>query len=159
MDARRPRLARRAGQALAWTPCWFRERPEDNAYARPIEGLLAVVDLNTMEVLRIEDTSDVPVLPASGGYRADQVGPLRTDLKPLEIVQPEGPSFEIEGCEVRWQKWRFRVGFTPREGLVLHTIAYRDEGRWRPIVHRASYVELVIPYAGPESRAFPHQRL
>ena len=107
-----------------------------------------------MEVLRIEDTSDVPVPPASGGYRADQVGPLRTDLKPLEIVQPEGPSFEIEGCEVRWQKWRFRVGFTPREGLVLHTIAYRDEGRWRPIVHRASYVELVIPYGDPSPGRF-----
>ena len=28
------------GRRLAWTPCWFRERPEDNAYARPIEGLL-----------------------------------------------------------------------------------------------------------------------
>ena len=98
----------------------------DNAYARPIEGLYAVVDLNTMEVLRVEDTSDVPVPEASGGYRVDQVGPLRDDLRPLDIVQPDGPSFEVDGREVRWQKWRFRVGFTPREGLVLHTIAYHD---------------------------------
>src|ERR1044072_2211556 len=67
------------GRRLAWTPCWYRERPEDNAYARPIEGLFAVVDLNTMEVLRVEDTSDVPVPPASGAYRADQVGPPRDD--------------------------------------------------------------------------------
>jgi primary-amine oxidase len=142
------------GRRLAWTPCWYRERPEDNAYARPIEGLFAVVDLNAMEVLRVEDTSDVPVPPASGAYRADQVGPLRDDLKPFEVVQPDGPSFTVDGHEVRWQKWRFRVGFTPREGLVLHTIAYEDEGRPRPIVHRASYAELVIPYGDPSPGRF-----
>ena len=142
------------GRRLTWTPCWYRESLADNAYARPIEGLYAVVDLNTMEVLRVEDTSDVPVPEASGGYRADQVGPLRDDLRPLEIVQPDGPSFEVDGREVRWQKWRFRVGFTPREGLVLHTIAYHDQGRWRPIVHRASYAELVIPYGDPSPGRF-----
>ena len=37
----------------------------------------------------------------------------------------DGPSFAVDGHEVRWQKWRFRVGFTPREGLVLHTVSYR----------------------------------
>ena len=44
--------------------------------------------------------------------------------------------------------------FHAAEGLVLHTIAYRDEGRWRPIVHRASYVELVIPYGDPSPGRF-----
>ena len=142
------------GRRLAWTPCWYRESLADNAYARPIEGLYTVVDLNTMEVLRVEDTSDVPVPEASGAYRPDQVGPLRDDVRPLEVVQPEGPSFEVEGREVRWQKWRFRVGFTPREGLVLHTISYHDQDRWRPIVHRASYAELVIPYGDPSPGRF-----
>jgi primary-amine oxidase len=142
------------GRRLAWTPCWFRDSLADNAYARPIEGLFTVVDLNTMEVLRVEDTSDVPVPPASGAYRADQVGPLREDLRPLEIVQPDGPSFEVEGHEVRWQKWRFRVGFTQREGLVLHTLAYHDQDRWRPVLHRASYAELVIPYGDPSPGRF-----
>jgi hypothetical protein len=36
---------------------------------------------------------------------------FRDDVKPLEIVQPAGPSFATEGNEVRWQKCRFRVGF------------------------------------------------
>ena len=36
----------------------------------------------------------------------------------------------------RWQKWHFRIGFTPREGLVLHTITYRDQGRERRSVSR-----------------------
>ena len=137
------------GRRLAWTPLWVRVDPADNPYARPIEGLIAVVDLNTMEVVRIEDHGETPLPPYAGDYAADSAGSLRTDLKPLEIVQPEGPSFEVEGWEVRWQKWRFRIGFTPREGLVLHTIGYEDAGRVRPIVYRASYAELVIPYGDP----------
>ena len=54
----------------------------------------------------------------------------------LEIRQPEGVSFEVDGWSVRWQKWRLRLGFTAREGLVLHTIGYQDGGWLRPVVHR-----------------------
>ena len=88
-----------------------------------IEGVVAVVDLNAMEVLRVEDYGVVPAAAASRATgRASTSRRSRGDLKPLEIVQPEGPSFTVEGHEIRWQKWRFRIGFNPREGLVLHTI-------------------------------------
>lgn len=143
-----------AGRRLAWTPCWYRETLDDNAYSRPIEGLYTIVDLNAMEVLRVHNDSDVPVPGASGAYAADQVGRLRTDVKPLDITQPEGPSFELDGRGLRWQNWRLRIGFTPREGLVLHTLAYHDAGRWRPVLHRASYAELVIPYGDPTPGRF-----
>ncbi len=137
------------GRRLAWTPVWVRSDLSENAYARPVEGLIAVVDLATMEVVRIEDHGVVPLPSPSGRYAADAVGSLRDDLRPLEITQPEGPSFELEGWEVRWQKWRLRVGFTPREGLVLHTLGYEDGGRLRPILYRASYAELFVPYGDP----------
>lgn len=54
-----------------------------------------------------------------------------------------------------WQ-WNFRIGFTPREGLVIHSIAYVDgsHGR-RPIAHRLSFVEMVVPYGDPND---PHYR-
>ena len=38
-----------------------------------------------------------------------------------------------------------RVGFTPREGLVLHELSY-DE---RPIIYRASLAEMYVPYGDP----------
>jgi primary-amine oxidase len=139
---------------LAWTPCWYREDPADNGYSRPIEGLLAIVDLNSMEVLRVEEHADTAIPAASGDYTSDRVGPLRSDVRPLEISQPEGPSFAIDGREVRWQKWRFRVGFTPREGLVIHTVSYQDGDRERSVLHRASYAELVIPYGDPSPGRF-----
>jgi Cu2+-containing amine oxidase len=46
----------------------------------------------------------------------------RTGLKPLNVVQPEGPSFTVDGNMVSWQKWSMRVSFNYREGLVLHTV-------------------------------------
>ncbi len=117
------------GSLLSWTLLFHREQPDDNPYAKPIHGLHAVVDYDDMTVVRVEDLGVVPVPPGSGAYAAHRVGPLRDDLKPLEITQPEGPSFDVRGWEVRWQRWRFRVGFTPREGLVLHTVGYEDQGR------------------------------
>jgi hypothetical protein len=59
----------------------------------------------------------------------------------------------VDGNLVRWQKWEFRVGFNYREGLVLHGLGYRDgadEGApLRPVLHRASLVEMAVPYADP----------
>ena len=138
-----------AGRRLAWTLLFYRERPDDNPYAKPVDGLHAIVDLDDMTVLRVEDLDVVPLPPGSGAYAADRVGPLRDDLRPLEIIQPQGPSFEVRGWEVRWQRWRLRLGFNAREGLVLHTVGYEDQGRVRPVVWRASVAELFIPYADP----------
>ena len=82
-----------------------------------------------MAVVRVEDHGVVPVPAKNANYGPNDVGPLRTDLKPLEISQPDGPSFTVEGNLVRWQKWQFRVGFTPREGSGA---AHRRLGGGRP---------------------------
>lgn len=137
------------GRRLVWTPCWVKSDPTDNHYAHPLRGLHAIVDLQTMEVVRLEDHGVTPLPPEPGNYREADVGGYRTDLRPLEIVQPEGPSFEIDGWQVRWQRWRLRVGFNQREGLTMHEIGYEDEGRVRAVAHRLSVAELVIPYGDP----------
>ncbi len=123
--------------------------PEENSYAHPVAGLHALFDLNSLEVIRIDDYGVVPVPQQYGNYTVDAVGPSRADLKPLEISQPEGPSFTVNGHEVSWQKWRFRLGFSPREGLILYHITYDDEGRVRPILRRAALSEMVVPYGDP----------
>jgi primary-amine oxidase len=132
----------RYSRALAWV----RSEEGDNGYARPVEGLMALVDLANMEVVRIEDHGVTPLPPESGNYAPHYVGELRDDLRPIEITQPEGPSFTVSGHEIRWQKWRMRIGFTAREGLVLHTVAYEDGNELRPIPYRASFSEMVVPY-------------
>jgi primary-amine oxidase len=137
------------GRRLLRALAWVRSDPEDNGYAHPIENVAAVFDLNEMEVVRIEDHGVVPVPELPGKYTAEAVGEVRTDLKPVEITQPEGTSFRVDGHEVRWQKWRFRIGFTPREGLVLYTVGYEDGRRLRPILYRAALSEMVVPYGDP----------
>ncbi|MDQ6778819.1 MAG: primary-amine oxidase [Actinomycetota bacterium] len=125
---------------------WVRNEEGDNGYARPVEGLIAFVDLHNMEVVRIEDHGITPLPTESGNYAPRYVGDLRNDLRPIEITQPEGPSFNVDGHEIRWQKWRLRIGFTAREGLVIHTAAYEDGDRLRPVLYRASFSEMVVPY-------------
>ncbi|MBM3138886.1 MAG: primary-amine oxidase [Chloroflexi bacterium] len=128
---------------------YARDADDANGYARPIEGVVAVVDLNAREVIRVVDEGAAPVPAADARYDAAAQPRLRDDLRPLEIAQPEGPSFVIEGHRVRWQRWRMRVSLHPREGLVLHEVAYEDRGRVRPIAHRMGLSEMVVPYGDP----------
>jgi primary-amine oxidase len=142
-------IAEEEGMRLSRALCWVKANPTDNGYARPIEGVIPVVDLNKMEVIRVEDYGVVPLPPQDANYTPEYVKSYRQDLKPLEIVQPEGPSFEVSGHEISWQKWKIRVGFTPREGLVLYTVTYTDQGEERPIFYRASLAEMTVPYGDP----------
>ncbi len=141
------------GRRLSRTLTWVRTSPTDNGYARPVANLVAIVDLDEMKVIAIEDHGVVPLPPEDANYSPDVAG-SRPDLRPLEIRQPEGPSFALEGHELSWQKWRMRLGFTPREGLVLHRVSYRDQGRDRPILHRAAVVDMVVPYGDPRHTYF-----
>ena len=138
----------REDRRLARVLAYQRPSPAGNAYARPIEGIFALVDVRTGELLHFEDRDPVPLPPGDGEYRADHIK-LRDDVRPIQVTQPDGPSFIVDGHEVRWQKWRLRVGFSTREGLVLHKIAYEDDGVLRPVLHRASIAEMVVPYADP----------
>ena len=141
---------RRVCRALAW----MRPDPGGNPYARPLEGIVGLVDLNTGDVLELVDNGAVPIPAEAGEYRTGRTGPARTDLKPIEITQPDGPSFTVAGNLVRWQKWSLRVGFNAREGLVLHTVGYEDGGSVRPILHRASFCEMAVPYGDPSPNRY-----
>jgi len=141
-------IADEKGKRLLRTYTWTRLSPTDNGFAHPVENLITTVDLNTMTVVKVEDLGIVPVPEELGNYSNTDVG-TRDDLKPLQILQPEGPSFEIRGHEISWQKWKFRIGFNSREGLVLYTLTYRDKERERPILYRASVADMVVPYGDP----------
>ncbi|TDD71259.1 primary-amine oxidase [Jiangella aurantiaca] len=127
----------------------------DNVWAHPIDGVVAYVDLITGDVVELIDDGIFP-LPAE---RADfelraENRPVRDTQKPIEISQPEGPSFTVDGNIVRWENWQFRIGFDQVEGLTLHQIGFEDGGRLRPIVYRASVAEMVVPYGDPSPVRF-----
>jgi primary-amine oxidase len=139
------------GGRVGWADVWYRDAPGASPYANPVTGLHFVVDLNRMELLEVEDTHRVDEPDTMGEYVPHLVPglELRADVKPLEIAQPEGVSFTLEGNLLRWQKWSLRVGFNHREGMVLHTVGYDEGGRTRPVAHRLSFAEMVVPYRDP----------
>lgn len=127
---------------------------QDNAYAHPIDGLVAYVDLTNRTVLKIVDDQLLPIPAEDSNFHDGNGIPLREDLKPLEINQPEGPSFAVDGWTVSWQKWSFRVSMNAREGMVLHDITYDDEGNRRTVLSRAAFGEMVVPYGDPRPSHF-----
>ena len=134
---------------------WMRMFPLDNYYAHPIEGLHALIDLSNLEILRVDDHFEengdyIPVPRTPLNYDAALLSEFRKPSAPLDVVQPEGAGFVVEGRKVTWENWDFRIGFNGREGLVLHTIGYTHNGSRRPVVYRASIAEMVVPYGTPE---------
>ncbi|KAL7922842.1 copper amine oxidase [Trichoderma austrokoningii] len=129
--------------------------PQANHYSLPC-AFSPVLDANSGELVRIDylptggdhSTSETkPWKPVKAvEYAHDLIEtPLRQDLKPLIVQQPEGPSFSLDGRLVQWQKWRFRVGFNYREGLVLYNLTFDG----RNVFYRLSLSEMTVPYGDP----------
>ncbi|KAF2147029.1 uncharacterized protein K452DRAFT_450 [Aplosporella prunicola CBS 121167] len=133
------------------------DEADSNHYALPLP-VSPVISTETMKVIRID------ILPTGADNTVKPLGPmkihpaneyipeaqtLRTDLKPLNVVQPEGASFSVnqEGTStvLKWQKWSFRVGFNQREGMVLYDVRYDG----RSLFYRVSLSDMNIPYADP----------
>lgn len=128
---------------------YFRPDVDDCQYQYPLD-FCPIYDADQKKIIHI----DIPptrrplrrearinyqpaAVEAQGGYRQD--------LKPLEITQPQGPSFKLAGHEIEWQSWKFHIGFNYREGIVLSDISYNEKGTVRPVFYRLSLAEMVVP--------------
>lgn len=131
---------------------------DGNHYAMPLT-ISPVINASTMKVTRIDflptgadNTTKEPTkykVQPPNEYIPEAQN-LRTDLKPLNVIQPEGASFKVsnfseQGHAIAWQKWEFKVGFNQREGMVLYDVHYDG----RPLFYRLSLSDMAIPYADP----------
>jgi primary-amine oxidase len=131
--------------------------PDSNFYSFPIP-FIPVVDYHKRELVRIErlatggkgdglkaaarDSTKHPLAHCTTAEYVPELieGGVRKDLKELSVIQPDGPSFKVsDGSLVEWQKWRFRVSFTAREGVVIHDVQYDN----RDVFYRLSISEMV----------------
>uniref|UniRef100_A0A093VM82 Amine oxidase n=1 Tax=Talaromyces marneffei PM1 TaxID=1077442 RepID=A0A093VM82_TALMA len=147
--------------------CFFYMKlsPHGNAnhYAYPLEFIAELSDeMKVMQVLKVPSgvndrmiTADASTLRpfdrakihTTSEYHPDLVPERRTTVKPLTVSQPLGPSFQTTGNLINWEKWRFRVGFNYREGLVIHDVTYDN----RRVFHRLSSSEMFVPYGDPRA--------
>ena len=128
----------------------FDARKTKNFWARPIEGVTAVVDLEKGEVVKLIDTGVRPIPESPVDLDEGSVGPLRKASGRISIHQPEGPNFTVHGHQVRWQNWHFHLRIDPRLGPVISTVSYNDGGRMRSILYQGSISELFVPYMDPD---------
>ncbi|MEV4974760.1 primary-amine oxidase [Streptomyces scopuliridis] len=141
-----------AGRRILRGLAFVQDHDTDHAWGHPVDGLVGYVDVVSRTVDRVVDVGAVPIPDVNANFHDPAVtGPARTTQKPIEITQPEGPSFTLQDNLLTWENWSLRIGFDAREGLVLHQLAFhdRDKGADRPIIHRASISEMVVPYADP----------
>lgn len=138
---------------------YYRPHVDDSQYSFPLD-FCPIFDADKQQVIHI----DIPEVrrPVSqsrpNNYHVASIeaeGGFRKDIKPINITQPDGVSFKIDGRVIDWQKWKVHVGFNYKEGIVLNNITYNDNGTVRPVFYRLSLAEMVVPYGNPEH---PHQR-
>ena len=141
-------IAHEKGRRVSHVFCWIRNAEMDNQYAHPIDGLNATVDIDTGEVLEVHDAGDIPVPRMEWNYDRTYQTVTRQDLRPINVVQPDGVSFALEGHRLKWHDWELQIGFNAREGLTLHDISIAG----RPVLYRASIAEMMVPYGSPDGR-------
>jgi primary-amine oxidase len=124
-----------------------------NIYARPIEGVQAIIDLDDRTVIEVIDTGVIPVPTDTHDFDEATVGArfgLRPPLKPIHITQPQGRNFSITGNMIEWQKWRLHLGFERRAGTVISLVTYDG----RSVMYQGSLAEVFVPYQDPDVHWF-----
>ncbi len=122
-----------------------------NTWTRQIEGLTAIVDMNTEEVLEVIDEGIVPVPTVNADFDDASIGPPRTHAAPISVEQPLGPGFTLNGHEVVWDRWSFHVRPDQRSGAVISLVRYHEGDRARPILYQGFLSEIFVPYMDPST--------
>ncbi|KHK99435.1 tyramine oxidase [Microbacterium mangrovi] len=144
-------FAAEKGRRILRTFAFQQFSPSDHPWAHPVDGLTAYIDVADRTVIEIIDTPGFEIPQTSGNFDDPELqGPPLEGLKPIEISQPQGSSFTVDGEEITWGQWRLRIGFDTREGLILRQLAFAD----RPVMYRGSISEMIVPYADPAPNRF-----
>ena len=137
------------GLRLLKVPCFDKTGAVNNVYGRPIEGVLAIVDVRKSAVVDVIDEGVVPITTAVPSEAYDPATSTRQPPKPVQIVSPQGPNFTIDGSVVTWDKWNFHLRVDKRLGPVISRVSYRDGSDRRQVAYQLSTAEMFVPYMDP----------
>ncbi|PIN08183.1 Copper amine oxidase [Handroanthus impetiginosus] len=130
--------------------CYYNDGTTLNFYMRPIEGIKATVNLDQMKIVDYHDRLMIPVPKADGtDYRESvQNPPFDTRIKGMTILQPDGPSFTLDGNHVRWANWDFHLALDMRVGPVISLASIYDHEmrKHRRVMYRGYISEMFVPY-------------
>lgn len=140
--------ARFAGKRIAMVRC-DPINGVQNRFVRRIEGLTALVDVNSNTVLELSDDAVIPVPKTRADYDAAALGKLRDFPTPIALSQPDGPSYTLDGNLVRWGNWKFHIRSDQRVGTVISRLTWEDGTRSRDVMYEGNMSEIFVPYMDP----------
>jgi primary-amine oxidase len=140
------------GRRLMKVPCYVKPSGS-NYYAKPIEGLFALVDLRARKVLEVTDTGVVPIPSDDWGYTAKELAQRQHGAVPdagIALTRSAPKRYRIRGGQIEWDMWRFHVRAERRPGVVVSRVEARDDSQWRSVLYQAHLSEVFVPYMDPD---------
>ena len=141
------------GTRLMKVPCYVSPQGS-NFYAKPIEGIYAVVDLQSGEALRVIDEGVVAVAEDDWGYTGEEIEARvgqRPAMNPARLMQEGEPNYTYADGALEWDMWRMRLRIDKRPGAVLSNIDVKDGDEWRSLLYQAHLSEVFVPYMDPSA--------
>lgn len=139
------------GKRLMKVPCLVTPT-KNNFYAKPVEGLYGLVDLQARKVLEVVDTGVVPIAEDEWDYTEESVEKrvgLRPKWNPAKLTQKGKPNYTLDGSQVTWDIWKFHFRVDKRPGLVISDVKANDGKNWRDVLYQMHLSEVFVPYMDP----------
>ncbi|XP_042055074.1 primary amine oxidase 1-like isoform X2 [Salvia splendens] len=117
--------------------CFYRNGTS-NIWARPIQGISLLVDVEENRVLSYSDRPREPLPKAEGtDFQRQRPSPVSCSGNNNKIT--------ITGNSVKWASWEFHVAFNARAGHIISTASVFG----RRVLYRGHVSETFVPYMDP----------
>jgi primary-amine oxidase len=137
------------GKRILKIPCFTSEDKIHPAIARPIEGLMGIVDTDAKKVLDVIDTAPVDLAPVPADYA--KLPKQDAPMKPIAIVAPEGTNIQLSGnLNIKWANWTLHARADKRAGLIISNVKFNDQGKQRDVAWQMNVSEVFVPYMDPD---------
>ncbi len=111
-----------------------------NLFAKPINGITPVVDVNKGEVVDVLIEEMVARNDKVYDYDEASVGAYK--LKPVLITSPEGDNFSFKDGKIEWDRWKFHFRMDKRFGAIISLAEFDGQS----VAYQLSANEMFVPY-------------
>ncbi|WP_158975401.1 MULTISPECIES: tyramine oxidase [Flavobacteriaceae] len=112
-----------------------------NLFAKPINGITPVVDINKGEVIDVLIDDNVGRNDTTYDYDEASVNAYK--LKPVTLNSPEGDNFSFtDDGKITWDKWKFHLRMDKRFGAVVSLAEFDGQS----VAYQISANEMFVPY-------------
>jgi primary-amine oxidase len=136
---------------ILYSTCFDLSDEDAVPFGRPIEGLMAAVDVRNREVRSVTDLGVVPLPTAPASLRYEDSARYRAPARPVQAATPRGSNVQLSGSQVRWDNWSFHLRVEQRVGPVLSRLTYDDRGEPRDVLYQLFASEMYVPYMDPDA--------